>query len=166
MRTLGECILNGRGSTAGLISRDDKGILQLAAVCWVERNRKYFVSTTSDFRLGCNQSRLRYIRTEDTFEREITSVAIPKVCEEYYNVCYKVNRHNRARQDDLQLKNIETTDWAKRANFSIQGICVVDSYLLFKFQLSCDYPKILVSTITTANWLKNLLETHGMELRE
>jgi hypothetical protein len=44
-----------------------------------------------------------------------------------------IARHNRCRQDDLQLEHkVKSLTWWKRVNLSVVGMCVVDAYLVFK----------------------------------
>jgi hypothetical protein len=44
-----------------------------------------------------------------------------------------IDRHNRYRQDDLQLeKKLQTKEWSMRVGMSIFGIIVVDSWLVYK----------------------------------
>jgi hypothetical protein len=56
----------------------------------------------------------------------------PKACELYYQSCAMIDRHNRNRQDTLQLeKKLETDNWSMRVNMSILGMVLVDSWLAF-----------------------------------
>ena len=50
----------------------------------------------------------------------------------YYNICGKINHHNRRRHDTLRLeRKVETNDWSKRVNQSILGMIVVDTFLCY-----------------------------------
>ena len=57
----------------------------------------------------------------------------PKASELYYSACAMVDRHNRCRQDDLDLeKKLGTQDWSKRFNMSLLGICIADTWLAYR----------------------------------
>jgi hypothetical protein len=44
-----------------------------------------------------------------------------------------IDRHNRCRQEDLQLEHkVKTMTWSRRVNLSILEMCIVDAYLVFK----------------------------------
>ena len=46
----------------------------------------------------------------------------------YYDTCGEIDRHNRLRQDELELeRSIGTHNWSKRVNMSIFGMIVVDT---------------------------------------
>ena len=58
---------------------------------------------------------------------------VPKVVRTYYSAASMVDRHNRCRQDDLQIeKSFETKDWSMRVNMTLFGMIVVNSWLLYK----------------------------------
>ena len=60
------------------------------------------------------------------------TVPQPKVGELYYSACAQVDRHNRCRQDDLNLeKKVGTKDWSFRVNCSLLSMVIVDSWLLY-----------------------------------
>ena len=52
-----------------------------------------------------------------------TSISIPSVCEQYYETCSQIDRHNRSRQDELGLeKRFEVKEWFMRVNTSLLAI--------------------------------------------
>ena len=66
-------------------------------------------------------------------EKILLSVPQLQVVEQYYSTCAQIDRHNRCRQDSLNLeKKVETKDWSFRFNTSLLGICVVDGWLLYR----------------------------------
>ncbi len=68
-----------------------------------------------------------------SYVRFIVTVRQPQVCETYFSACAQVDRHNRCRQDDLNLeKKVGTHHWSFRARMSLLGICIVDSRLLLQ----------------------------------
>jgi hypothetical protein len=61
---------------------------------------------------------------------ERVDLAIPQTefTEFYYEIAPQIDRHNRQRQDDLEIeRKLETKDWWKRVGLSIFGMCVVDA---------------------------------------
>ena len=66
--------------------------------------------------------------TEPT--RQELVIPIPKAAEEYYEACAMIDRHNRSRQDNLQLeRKLGTLEWYRRVNMSFVGVNAVDSWL-------------------------------------
>jgi hypothetical protein len=61
---------------------------------------------------------------------EVIQIARPEVVQVYYNSCSKIDKHNRHRQNSLNIeKKVQTMEWSNsRANHSIFGMTVVDSY--------------------------------------
>jgi len=99
----------------------------------MDRQRRYFVSTTSDTQPGAPYVRQRLREVNNSVENVQLIVPQPAVCEIYYRTCAQIDRHNRCRQDDLKLeKKIETKCWHFRLNCSILGMIIVDSWLLYK----------------------------------
>ena len=51
----------------------------------------------------------------------------------YYDNCGMIDRHNRLRQDDLQIERKYVTQlWYQRVNLSLFAMCVMDAYLFYK----------------------------------
>jgi hypothetical protein len=62
----------------------------------------------------------------------------PLASEIYYEVCAAIDRHNRHRQDTLNIeKKVKTHDWSKRVNLTIFAMCVVDAWLLYSKATKC-----------------------------
>jgi hypothetical protein len=61
------------------------------------------------------------------------TVPQPQAAEIYYSACAMIDRHNRCRQDDLQLEyKVKSLTCWKRVNLFVVGMRVVDAYLVFK----------------------------------
>ena len=85
------------------------------ALVWVDRDRRYFISTASSLKEGKPYSRQRWRQpdldleridtpnNQDVIRQELT-VPQPEVCEIYYDTCGVINQHTRYRQDTLQLE--------------------------------------------------------------
>jgi hypothetical protein len=110
---------------------------EMYAFVWVDRDRHFFITNTSSLATGrpCERVRMRQVQPVETNlppEQIQFSIAQPKAAELYYDVCSKIDRHNRRRCDGLCLeRKIETHNWSKRVNFSIFGMIVVDSFLVY-----------------------------------
>ena len=57
----------------------------------------------------------------------------PITTEIYYIACGKIDRHNRCRQESLDIeKKLGTKDWSKQFNLSVFAINVVDVCLEYQ----------------------------------
>jgi len=123
--------VTGKGEHVSMVAKDRDGP-DLMAVMWIDRDRRYFISTAGTTQPGTPIFRERYrSRNGRTWKEEI-DIQIPQVCETYYATCSQVDRHNRCRQDDLMLeKKFEVKEWSARVNTSLLAICVVDAWKLY-----------------------------------
>ena len=113
-----------------MVSQNDAP--HFAVLAWVDRERRYFISSTGTTKQGLPVVRERWRQIEGEAQRITTTTTCPEMLQTYYGVCSMIDRHNRCRQDDLRMeKKVETKDWSFRVNFSLLSICVVDSWLLF-----------------------------------
>ena len=87
----------------------------IMAFVWVDRDRRYFISTASSLTDGNSYSRWRWRQPELSLEdmglpnnqdavRQQLTVPQPEVCEMYYDTCAAIDQHNRHCQDSLQIK--------------------------------------------------------------
>lgn len=136
MTHLSQVELQDRGDRKGLITRGGDRQPKLLAFVWMDRQRRYFISTASSLDAGTPYTRTRWRQTDDTPNAEPTRVELtvpqPKAAEIYYSACAMVDRHNRHRQDTLQLEvKLGTQNWGMRVNLSIFGMIVVDTWLAY-----------------------------------
>ena len=136
MATLQEKELSNRGDRHGLIARTDDEC-DLLAFVWLDKERRYFIATTSSLDEGtpCSRERWRQVDQEENADAELVELTIPqpKAAELYYNTCSAIDNHNRKRQDDIMVeKKLGTHDWSKRVALSIFSMCVVDAFLVYK----------------------------------
>lgn len=125
--------MEGRGEYKSMVLLNDNGVEQIGAVLWVDRDRKYFVCTTSNIDPAPSIVRYRYRRDDSYTYKKRIEVGIPLVAQTYFDVCSKVDEHNRCRQDDLRLeRKVETKQWDKRVNHTLLGIWIVDAWLLYR----------------------------------
>ena len=139
MQYLTDKVLGQRGDWRAVkVCKENDDDTDLVAFVWMDRDRRYFISSCLNMRDGKPCERIRWRQTEEVEsnaepERMEVRVPQPLICEHYYNACATIDKHNRCRQDDLNIeKKLETNDWAKRFNFSIVGMIVVDSWLAYK----------------------------------
>ena len=67
---------------------------------------------------------------EENLEPDNVELTIPqpKAAYIYYDVCGKIDQHNRHRQETLKLElKLQTHDWSKRVNLSIIATTMVDA---------------------------------------
>ena len=144
MEFLGNTTLPRRGSRAVLASIDEEtGKTELVAISWVDRNRRFFVTTTCGIGEGEEVFRKR-LRQLDKSGRAppdtvIIEVAQPKAIATYYKGAGTIDRHNRIRANELRMdRNLATRHWDKRFNLGVLGIICVDAYLFFQQVVHAD----------------------------
>jgi Transposase IS4 len=138
MAYLGSHIMaDGKGDQHGVIHNDHASGASLLAFCWVDRDRRYFITTCSSLTNGppCQRQRWRQVDKTPNAKPELVDIHIeqPEACHIYYSGCGRIDQHNRHRQANLQLeKKIKTMFWHRRVNLSLFSMCVVDSFLLMQ----------------------------------
>jgi hypothetical protein len=102
------------------------------AMTLVDRDRRYFIATTSCTLDGESFSRVRWRQLEDGPEQVELVVPQPQVAEVYYTAFVLIGRHNRFIEADLSLeRKVGTHDWSFRVNCSVHGVIVVDTWLVY-----------------------------------
>jgi hypothetical protein len=91
--------LSNRGDFKGLVSKKEDGTTDFLSFVWMDRDRRYFVSTTASLKPGRPYSRTRWRQVDPTPnalpEKVELTVPQPLAAEIYYNTCGKVDQHNR-----------------------------------------------------------------------
>ena len=125
--------MTGRGDQKWLVSVDKETSKTMMALCWVDRARRYFISTSGSKRPGKSFERTRRHQEEGGPRKVRVVVPLPHVVEKYYGAAAAISQHNRYRQDGLGLEGkVQVKDWSKRVNISLLAICIVDAWLLYK----------------------------------
>ena len=114
------------------------------AYVWMDRERRYFISTASSLQDGKDYSRIRWrqpdlpeeefggVNNEEAERQELT-VYQTKSSEIYYNTCAAVDQHNRHLQDTLKAEQkMQMKSWDKRVTSSIFGLYCVDAWLMYR----------------------------------
>jgi heat shock protein HspQ len=126
--------LHDRGDRYALVHKDDDGRPDMFAFVWLDRERRYFISSGPCLVEGEPYRRFRWrqiddVTTDNPPERIELIVEQPKAAEVYYSVCGKVDQHNRDRQATLGLETkLKTNDWSLRVNLTIFAMIVVDAW--------------------------------------
>ena len=138
MSFLSQIEFNKRGEWYGLSHAGTTGSdPDLIAFTWVDRNRRFFISSCSSLRVAAPIVRHRMQQIDRSpnaapvLQRlEISQPACSKL---YYDNCGRIDQHNRVRQDGLKLeRKFGTHDWSKRLNLTLLSVCVVDTYKVYK----------------------------------
>lgn len=142
MKWLSERELSQRGDMRVAVHKqrrngETEGKVEMLAFVWMDRDRRYFVASGSSVDAGRPYVRKRWRQVVPDKETAPENVELivpqPKACEIYYDCCGIIDRHNRCRQDDLQIeKKLGTDSWSTRVNLSIFAMCVVDCWLVYK----------------------------------
>ena len=70
----------GRGSQKGLLTTDQESGTQLLAFVWVDRDRRYFISTASSLEAGTPVQRMRWAQANRTLNAEPARAAREDYC--------------------------------------------------------------------------------------
>jgi hypothetical protein len=98
--------LQEKGDRAGLIATDDiEGKPELFVFVWLDRERRYFRASGSSMAEGTPVSRnlWRQITKDQVTQPKILTIKFPQpqATELYYDVCGKIDNHNRDRAATL-----------------------------------------------------------------
>jgi Transposase IS4 len=134
MKTLSSLELHNRGDSSGLLLNGPDGHPKMLAFTWMDRDRRYFISTASSLYPGRPYVRDRWRQVDQVRNappvRVDHTIPQPEAAEICYDTCGMIDRHNRSRQDDLSPeKKLGTMDWSMRVNMTVLGMVIVDSWL-------------------------------------
>lgn len=129
--------LGGRGSSCHLaasMERENNISFSLMASTWIDRARRYFITTAGVPTDNTPQERIRWRQSNaEGAYQELIEVKMPKYIHTYYESACQIDRHNRARQADIGLeKSMKVKEWSYWINTSLLSIIFVDSYLVYK----------------------------------
>ena len=137
MAYLNNIELTERGDRRSVVAYDKDKKAKLLAFVWVDRERRYFIASTSSMQEGRPwvRKRLRQIVDDDVTDPETVELVVPQpqVAELYYKCCGMIDQHNRDRQDTLCLEHkVLTKDWSMRVNLSIVAMIMVDCWRVWR----------------------------------
>lgn len=94
----------------------------------VDRERRYFMSSTSSAATGPQYKRIFWHQTETGPAPVALTVEQPQCIEMYYSACAGIDQQNRCRQDDPRLERTHVThDWSMRVEVSLLSMCIVEA---------------------------------------
>jgi Transposase IS4 len=134
MNHLSKVKLMFKGDRSGVIAIDEANNKpELLAIVWRDWDRRYFIASALSMAEGRPVSRDRWRQvTKDRItppEKVTKSLPQPQAAETYYEVCGKIDQHNRDKQATLGLeRKLKTHDWSKRVNLTILSMCAVDAW--------------------------------------
>lgn len=137
MTYLGDKTMTGQGDCVSLVTTvksSEHEDFELMACSWVDRNRRYFISSAGTTNAGSLQERDRWRQSNDIgpYQQHL-AVSIPSVAETYYSAAGQIDRHNRVRQADIDMeRTLKVMDWSFRINTSILAMTFVDAWLFYK----------------------------------
>jgi len=101
----------------------------MAAIMFVDRDRRYFICSGSTSNLISATTRARWRRSEVGAILTEIDFMQPEAVQLYYSVRGKIDQHNRCRQADLNIeKIIQTQSWSFRVCTTILAMIIVDSW--------------------------------------
>ena len=171
MRFLSEFELQRHGDYKGVFMKDGNGSPSLFAFVWMDRDRRYFISSVSNLSPGTPYSRVRWRQVEDVEtnnppERVEFVIPQPKAAEMYYAACASIDRHNRCRQDSLQLeRKIGTLNFDMRVNSTLLGMMIVDTWLVYSKATGTTELEKDFYTKLSEELIDNNYDTIGMRAR-
>lgn len=128
--------LSERGDSVALVSDVvvDGSEKKVAAIMWRDRNRRFYVTTTGDIKSKVKPERMRWRDFDDGTCPTDVGVEIPVALSKYHDAAGAIDRHNRIRQDLLDLeKAVGTHRWELRLACTILGIILTDVRNLYNF---------------------------------
>ena len=133
MAFLESLTLSHRGQFVSLSSFDEAVNRKFMAIMWLDRERRFFISTTGSTAPVDPILRERWTMVDNEAQLIERTTPITDVCAKYYSANGKIDEHNRCRQADLDIeKKLRTMKWSFRVNSSLFAVCVVDAWLLYK----------------------------------
>ena len=133
--------VSGRFEHKTLVRRNEAVDITMAAILWVDRDHRYLVTTASDTNRVQRNTRVRWKQESNGALPVEVEFSQPNAVQIYYDVCGKIDMHNRCRQDDLNIeKKVHTQSWALRLNSTLLAMVIVDLWLLLSGTNIESYP--------------------------
>jgi Transposase IS4 len=122
-----------RGERYGLVAKNQENEPYLMAFVWLDRERRYFVTSCSSLAEGQPYVRHRWRQLVSDLttppERIELTIPQPAAAELFYTSAGKIDQHNRDRQATLGMETkLKTHDWSMRVNMTLLSMCIVDSW--------------------------------------
>ena len=127
-----------QGDMSGLLTRPVyRTKPMLGTFVWIDRVRRYFIFTGGLMEKGRPYTRTRWSKEEPALNADPNMVELntpqPITAELYYSACGQIDRHNRCRQESLDIeKKLGTKDWPKLFNISVFAMNMADVWLSYQ----------------------------------
>lgn len=92
VQELSQCPARERGDREYLVHKNNEGEVYVMALMWVDRERRYFISTISTHEDGTPFERIRWRQNGLSAERVLFTVRQPKIAETYYSACAAIDK--------------------------------------------------------------------------
>eukprot|EP00984_Skeletonema_dohrnii_P004183 scaffold1462_cov164-Skeletonema_dohrnii-CCMP3373.AAC.1 len=138
MKELNDQVFIERGSRAALAHIDERSkATTMVAWSWLDRNRRFFITTLHGLDEGKEifRERLRQVNDDPNAppDRVAIQVKQPAAIEQYYDGAGIIDNHNRVRQADLMMdRRLGTQVWDKRCGFGIAGMIFTDAFFFYQ----------------------------------
>lgn len=123
--------LQARGDLASYVHTTVAGTIDLMAVLWVDRERRFCISSASTAMPVTPCRRLQWGQCDERAGSVPLTVPQPQVAEVHCDCYAPIEQHNCCRQNDTPLEHeLFMHYWTMHVNLSLLGTCVLDSWLL------------------------------------
>ena len=138
MAYLSSIEFQNRVDISGLLTRPvDWTKPVLGAFVWMDQDMQYFIFTGVLMEKGRPYTLTRWRQEEPSQNSDPNMVELntpqPITAELYYITCGQIDRHNRCRQESLDIeKKLGTKYWSKRFNLSVSAVNMVNVWLEYQ----------------------------------
>ena len=127
-----------------LLEAEVENGLPFYALCWADRKLKTIISNVGTTNPGTPSKRRRYKKEMVDGIWETVSyfkeVKRPAMVEEFFSCFSTIDRHDHLRQGSLALeREWYTHKWWHRIYATVFGMCIVDAYMAYKFDVEKAY---------------------------
>ena len=103
---------------------------------WMDRNMRYFIFTGGSTDIDGERAAVHSHAMEErgNTDPNMVELTIPQTITEeiYYITCGQIDRHNRCRQESLDIKILGTKYLSKRVNLSVFAMNMVNVWLAYQ----------------------------------
>ena len=143
-----------RGGHKSLVTTVDSPgaeTFQIASVLWVDRTRRYFVSSCGMTENGNVLGRLIWKHEQEESYQAYVRVDILWLVELYYESASMIERYNCVEQHNLDFEEkVQSKEWSFRVNTSILGMTCSEAWWIYVYGQGCGE---FVSSDAFSKWL-------------
>jgi hypothetical protein len=132
------------------------------AVCWNDKKPKTIISNVGSTAPGKPSVRTRHSKVinNEVIETNAYDIEVPrpKMVEDFYSCFSSIDVHDHIRQGSLGFeREWYTKVWWHRVFATIYGMCIVDSYLAYKYEMESKFLPILPFRSFISNLARQLI---------